>query len=226
MLAFGVLLAGPGVSGEAIIRLQVRRLLEAAGVSEEDLAPVLESQGRLLDATKANDPEAMRQAARDLAVAQAAIAAEGMLEIAAAAEGMLREELLLASADAMVAQMQSPWMRTFLSLDPRPLLVEMRIPALALIGTLDRQVDPDQNLPAIEAALRLGGAPYRVRRLDGLNHLFQPATTGAIDEYGSIETTFDPAALAEIVAWVRATTGLDEGVVATPPASPAAETAP
>ena len=216
MLAFGVLLAGPGVSGEAIIRLQVRRLLEAAGVSEEDLAPVLESQGRLLDATKANDPEAMRQAARDLAAAQTSIAAEGAID----------EEVLLASAEAMVAQMQSPWMRTFLSLDPRPLLVEMRIPALALIGTLDRQVDPDQNLPAIEAALRLGGAPYRVRRLDGLNHLFQPATTGAIDEYGSIETTFDPAALAEIVAWVRATTGLDEGVVATPPASPAAETAP
>ncbi len=216
MLAFGVLLAGPGVSGEAILRLQMRRLLEAASVSEKDLAPVLESQGRLLDATKANDPEAMRQAARDLAVAQTSLAAEGAME----------EEVLLASADAMVAQMQSPWMRTFLALDPRPLLVEMRIPALALIGTLDRQVDPDQNLPAIEAALRLGGAPFRVRRLDGLNHLFQPATTGAIDEYGSIETTFDPAVLAEIVAWVRATTGLDEGVGATPPASPDAEAAP
>jgi uncharacterized protein len=216
MLAFGVLLAGPGVSGEAILRVQMRRLLEASGASEEDLAPVLESQARLIDAAKANDLAEMQQAARDLAAAQTSIAAEGAID----------EEVLLASAEAMVAQMQSPWMRTFLSLDPRPLLVEMRIPALALIGTLDRQVDPDQNLPAIEAALRLGGAPYRVRRLDGLNHLFQPATTGAIDEYGSIETTFDPAALAEIVAWVRATTGLDEGVVATPPASPAAETAP
>ena len=216
MLAFGVLLAGPGVSGEAILRVQMRRLLEASGASEEDLAPVLESQARLIDAAKANDLAEMQQAARDLAAAQTSIAAEGAID----------EEVLLASADAMVAQMQSPWMRTFLSLDPRPLLVEMRIPALALIGTLDRQVDPDQNLPAIEAALRLGGAPFRVRRLDGLNHLFQPATTGAIDEYGSIETTFDPAALAEIVAWVRATTGLDEGVVATPPASPAAETAP
>lgn len=216
MLAFGVLLAGPGVPGEAILRLQMRRLLEAAGVSEEALAPVLESQGRLIDAAKANDPEGMRQAARDLAVAQASLAAEGVME----------GELLRASAEAMVAQMQSPWMRTFLSLDPRPLLVEMRIPALALIGTLDRQVDPDQNLPPIEAALRLGGAPFSVRRLEGLNHLFQPATTGAIDEYGSIETTFDPSALAEIVAWVRATAGLERGGAAASPAAPAAETAP
>lgn len=217
MLAFGVLLAGPGVPGDALIRLQMRRLLEAAGISEERLAPVIESQGKLIEASKAGDLAEMRQAARDLAAAQAAIAAEGMLE----------EELLLASADAMVAQMQSPWMQTFLSLDPRPLLVEMRIPTLALVGSLDRQVDPDQNLPAIEAALRLGGAPFRVRRLDGLNHLFQPATTGAIDEYGSIETTFDPAAIAEIVAWVRATTGLGraEDAEATP-ASPATEPAP
>ncbi len=216
MLAFGVLLAGPGVPGDAILRVQMRRLLEASGASEEDLAPVLESQARLIDAAKANDLAEMQQAARDLAAAQTSIAAEGAID----------EEVLLASAEAMVAQMQSPWMQTFLSLDPRPLLVEMRIPTLALIGTLDRQVDADQNLPVIEAALRLGGAPFRARRLDGLNHLFQPATTGAIDEYGSIETTFDPAALAEIVAWVRATTGLEQGGAAASPASPAAEAAP
>ncbi|MGA1401274.1 MAG: hypothetical protein ACO38P_12905, partial [Phycisphaerales bacterium] len=148
--------------------------------------------------------------ARDLAAAQAAIAVEDAID----------EDVLLASAEATVAQMQSPWMRTFLSIDPRPLLVEMRIPTLALVGSLDRQVDPDQNLPAIEAALRLGGAPFQVRRVAGVNHLFQPATTGAIDEYGSIETTFDPATLAEIVTWVRATTGLDQAEPRpTPPAT-------
>jgi fermentation-respiration switch protein FrsA (DUF1100 family) len=155
----------------------------------------------------------MRQAARDLAAAQSAIAVEDAID----------EDVLLASAEATVAQMQSPWMRTFLSLDPRPLLVEMRIPTLALIGSLDRQVDPDQNLPAIEAALRLGGAPFRARRVDGVNHLFQPAKTGGIDEYGSIETTFDPATLAEIVAWVRDTMGVGDVAEA---AAPAAESAP
>ncbi|MGA1044594.1 MAG: alpha/beta hydrolase family protein, partial [Phycisphaerales bacterium] len=156
MLAFAVMLAGPGVPGDALIRLQMRRLLEASGVDEADLQPVLESQAKLIEAAKAGDMAEMRQAARDLAAAQSAIAVEDAID----------EDVLLASAEATVAQMQSPWMRTFLSLDPRPLLVEMRIPTLALIGSLDRQVDPDQNLPAIEAALRLGGAPFRARRVD------------------------------------------------------------
>jgi hypothetical protein len=213
MLAFAVLLAGPGVPGDQILRVQMRELLEASGVGEEDLAAMLESQGRLLDAAKANDVEAMLDAARDLAASQASIGAEGQLENAT----------LEASAEAIVAQMQAPWMRTFLTLDPRPLLVEMRIPTLALVGSLDRQVDPDQNLPAIEAALRLGGAPFRARRVDGVNHMFQPATTGGIDEYGSIETTIDPATLAEIVAWVRDT--MDVGDVAGADA-PAVESAP
>jgi pimeloyl-ACP methyl ester carboxylesterase len=213
MLAFAVLLAGPGVPGDQILRVQMRELLEASGIGEDDVAAVLESQGRLLDAAKANDAGAMLDAARDLAAAQASIGAEGQLENA----------LLEAGAEAIVAQMQAPWMKTFLALDPRPLLVEMRIPTLALIGSLDRQVDPDQNLPVIEAALRLGGAPFRARRVDGVNHLFQPAKTGGIDEYGSIETTFDPATLAEIVAWVRDTMGVGD-VVET--AAPAAESAP
>ncbi|MGA0175070.1 MAG: alpha/beta hydrolase family protein, partial [Phycisphaerales bacterium] len=213
MLAFAVLLAGPGVPGDQILRVQMRELLEASGIGEDDVAAVLESQGRLLDAAKANDAGAMLDAARDLAAAQASIGAEGQLENA----------LLEAGAEAIVAQMQAPWMKTFLALDPRPLLVEMRIPTLALIGSLDRQVDPDQNLPVIEAALRLGGAPFRARRVDGVNHLFQPAKTGGIDEYGSIETTFDPATLAEIVAWVRDTMGVGD-VVET--AAPAAESTP
>jgi fermentation-respiration switch protein FrsA (DUF1100 family) len=213
MLAFAVMLAGPGVPGDALIRLQMRRLLEASGVDEADLQPVLESQAKLIEAAKAGDMAEMRQAARDLAAAQSAIAVEDSID----------EDVLLASAEATVAQMQSPWMRTFLSIDPRPLLVEMRIPTLALVGSLDRQVDPDQNLPAIEAALRLGGAPFRARRVDGVNHLFQPAKTGGIDEYGSIETTFDPATLAEIVAWVRDTMGVGDVAEA---AAPAAESAP
>jgi hypothetical protein len=44
-----------------------------------------------------------------------------------------------------------------------------------------------------------------IRRYDGLNHLFQPANTGSPDEYGVIETTFDPKALAEMAAWVADT---------------------
>ncbi|MGA1401048.1 MAG: alpha/beta hydrolase family protein, partial [Phycisphaerales bacterium] len=45
MLAFAVMLAGPGVPGDALIRLQMRRLLEASGVDE---APVVRLINALL----------------------------------------------------------------------------------------------------------------------------------------------------------------------------------
>ena len=38
--------------------------------------------------------------------------------------------------------------------------------------------------------------------LDGLNHLFQPAETGAMSEYLEIETTMDPAALEAVSDWL------------------------
>ena len=43
----------------------------------------------------------------------------------------------------------------------------------------------------------------------GLNHLFQPATTGAVSEYGQIEITFDPTALEVIGDWVQEVTDAD-----------------
>ena len=36
----------------------------------------------------------------------------------------------------------------------------------------------------------------------GLNHLFQPAQSGLLNEYFTITTTMDPAALEAISAWI------------------------
>ena len=49
-----------------------------------------------------------------------------------------------------------------------------------------------------------GSSPLSdVRILDGLNHAFQTARTGAIEEYARIEETIAPRVLAEITAWLR-----------------------
>jgi len=46
---------------------------------------------------------------------------------------------------------------------------------------LDLQVPPEENLKAIEAALKEGGnKDFTVKEFLGLNHLFQPAQTGLI----------------------------------------------
>jgi hypothetical protein len=42
--------------------------------------------------------------------------------------------------------------------------------------------------------------------MPNLNHLFQECKTGALHEYGSIEQTFSPTALTEILKWIQVQT--------------------
>ena len=58
-----------------------------------------------------------------------------------------------AQVQALVEQSLTPWMRYFLTFDPRPALEKIRVPVLVLNGELDVQVDAEQNLTAIAAAL-------------------------------------------------------------------------
>jgi hypothetical protein len=74
---------------------------------------------------------------------------------------------------------------------------------LALSGSLDLQVPPAQNLPAISKALAESGNQHaEVDELPGLNHLFQDAKTGSPAEYGQIEETISPAVLDKIANWI------------------------
>ncbi|MER3558211.1 MAG: alpha/beta hydrolase, partial [Armatimonadota bacterium] len=100
----------------------------------------------------------------------------------------------------------SPWFRTFVTLDPAPYLRQVRCPVLVLNGERDLQVDPEQNLPAIERALKEGGnRHFTIRRLPNLNHLFQKAATGLPTEYTQIEETFNESALQVIADWLDQT---------------------
>jgi fermentation-respiration switch protein FrsA (DUF1100 family) len=111
-----------------------------------------------------------------------------------------------ATLRAQAADYTTPWFRTFITLDPVPYLRKVRCPVLALNGELDLQVDPEQNLPIIERALREGGnKQITIRRLPNLNHLFQKAKTGLITEYAEIEETFNPDALEIIRKWLDET---------------------
>ena len=50
----------------------------------------------------------------------------------------------LSAADAQINEINSPWFRFFLSYDPRPTLMKVRVPVLALNGEKDAQ---EQVLP-------------------------------------------------------------------------------
>jgi alpha-beta hydrolase superfamily lysophospholipase len=82
-------------------------------------------------------------------------------------------------------------------------LRNVKIPVLALFGEKDFQVDAQVNAEAVRAALAAAKNPdHEVRTLPGLNHLFQHAKTGGMDEYATIEETFAPEALSTIGDWI------------------------
>lgn len=106
--------------------------------------------------------------------------------------------------DGCINHFVHAWMKHLLSLDPTSYIKEVKCRVLALNGSRDLQVNAASNLAAIEAGLKAGGNKHSlIRKYDGLNHLFQHATTGLPAEYGQIEETIAPAVLEDIKAWIQ-----------------------
>lgn len=107
-------------------------------------------------------------------------------------------------ANNITAQFLSTWYRYALSLKPADYLTKVKCPVLALNGTLDIQVESVGNLAGIKAALQKAGNTHHEEvALTGLNHLFQQAKTGSVNEYAEIEETFNPVALEKVSTWIN-----------------------
>ncbi len=179
---FMVFLAGPSQPLPDVILRQSVDLGKAAGAPELQLNKQTELQTRLFEELKAatSEDEAYDTAER--------ILSESGLVPAGAVE-------------AQAKRMSSPWMLWMIGFDPRPEIAAYNGPVLALFAEKDLQVAPDANVQDMQAALSHPRSV--VKTLPGLNHLFQPAETGAMTEYYDIETTFDEVAMAEIVSWMN-----------------------
>ena len=189
-VAFVVLLASTGMTGRDLLVDQAEAINRASGLPESVIQQRAVLQARVLDAViQAEDESVAAERAR-------AVLAEAGLTGAA--------------ADTQVRGLLTPWMRYFLVYDPIPALRELDVPALALYGEKDTQVPPASNAPAVEEALREGASEdFTVAVLPGLNHLFQPAATGAPSEYAGIEETVSTAALHAIATWIEERTATD-----------------
>ncbi|MBX9735879.1 MAG: alpha/beta fold hydrolase [Phycisphaerales bacterium] len=190
-VAFIVLLAGPGVPGDEILREQMLAILRAQGTPQPLIERISTAQVAALAAAKTDDPAKLREAAEQLVIAQT---------MPNAPPDAKPEPALI---DDAIKAVTEPWMKTFITLDPREALAQVTCPVLALNGALDVQVLHAQNIPEITRALGRGKCTdYTAIVLPGLNHLFQPAKTGSPSEYVAIDTTFDPKALAIITQWI------------------------
>ncbi|HQR05657.1 MAG TPA: alpha/beta hydrolase [Gemmatales bacterium] len=190
-VAFIVLLAGSGIPGDALIIRQGELIARAMGVNDLAIASQKTIQQKLFAIVKDVNEDTRKTSIFALEK-----------DLSEPMKTALRSQMKLIT---------SPWYMYFLSYDPRPSLRKVKCPVLALNGDKDLQVPAVENLSEIEKAIRAGGnKDVTIKELPGLNHLFQPTKTGLLQEYGKIETTFDPATLDTISEWIARHAGENE----------------
>jgi hypothetical protein len=196
-IAFVVLLAGTGIPGERLALIQGREISRSRGAGEEAISKEARMNEQLFRVFETRDDSQTAEAEMRLIIAESLA---GMSDVEKkelnVSEGSLLQDMKGYLADYSRA-------RFFLAYDPAIALRKLSCPVLALNGDKDTQVPADANLPAIEQALKLAGnTNVQIKRMPGLNHLFQTAQTGHPREYGKIEETISPAVLQLVGDWI------------------------
>lgn len=194
---FVVLMAGPGIPITQLLSRQIGDAMKLSGAPSDEVAQKMASNLKVF--TVMNDVKdlPLQHAAPEV---ELAIRKELDLEPLEKLDRTAKESIVQRTLN----QYKTPWFRYFISFDPAIYLTKVKCPVLALNGTLDFQVESTANLAGIKTGLqKAGNKRFEIVPMEGLNHLFQKANTGAESEYGNIEETLNPAALQKISSWVN-----------------------
>ncbi|WP_418312898.1 alpha/beta hydrolase family protein [Porphyromonas sp.] len=180
---FIISLAGSTLPGKEVLQDQMDLSLVQAGLSEELRTEYLRATMATFDLAAQSDLRGEALVTKVLSEGHYQLPIGLVLELKKVADGL------------------TPWLIYFTQYDPKGDIAQTHCPVLALNGSLDQQVLADKHLAIIEQSLPMK-TPRQVRKLEGLNHLFQHATTGAVSEYYQISETIAPEVLELIAEWI------------------------
>ena len=190
-IAFIVMMAGAGVPLDKLLVTQKCLYAEAEGADKQKLVLLRDWYERYYTIAIGEKDDALAEKKIRKMYAELTDEQKKMLDWS---ETKLNDE---------IKRVLSLWWRYLLAFDPKAFLTKVKCPVLAINGQKDLQVAPDENLSGIEQALKAGGnRHYLVKKLPGLNHLFQTADTGAESEYAKIKETFAPIAMKTVADWI------------------------
>lgn len=192
-IAFAILMAGPGVSGDKMLRVQNEKILPSI-VPNEEVVKIL------LDLNE-NFYRIVLEEKNDVIGEKIDAFLDDYL-----IKNKDNELLPYIINDASKSQYQvyaKPSMRELVRFNPKPFLLKTKCPVLAINGDKDVQVISKLNLSAIESNLKMANnKDVTIKEFESLNHLFQTAETGMVSEYGTIEETISPQVLETIKDWI------------------------
>lgn len=187
-----VSLAGPGMSILDILLLQDQTEPAAKGATHSETAILLQFSERFYNIIlKTPSAELRKQNIIDLYDNLKGIEATTINKWVNKHNGTLS-----------ISSAQSDSFYHFLKQSPLPHWNKFKGKALILNGTKDSQVPANENVTGIVNAIIAKEASVQSEIFEGLNHLFQPANTGSIDEYREIEQTIDEKVLTRVATWL------------------------
>ncbi|MSR69957.1 MAG: alpha/beta fold hydrolase [Phycisphaerales bacterium] len=209
---FAVLLAPPGITGAEVLVRQSADMYVKMGAVPGDAAYAIECHREMLDAVMSGSDDAtLTPIMKKLVEAQCAVVMKTKPSAA----------LVESAVQQGMQQVNSPWMRTFLPLDPAPAIAKISVPTLVLFGERDVQVSPQHSLKPFENGADKSPVKPEIVVIAKANHLFQSAVTGMPDEYATIKETMDPAVPILVAQWiVRTTSAMPTAPAVSPKSSP------
>ncbi|MDQ8697833.1 alpha/beta fold hydrolase [Hyphomicrobium sp. LHD-15] len=188
-----VMLAGPAVALDELLHWQAWRVSSEMGATEQQLAYERRMNTEVFALVRSvEDPENRKRRTQDLI--------EGYLRSWPGHSWSNREEISEAAAQ-MASIVAASDYRSLLLQHPQEILSNLKSPVLALFGDLDCQVEAQSNLNAFREATKANPAA-EAGIIPGLNHMFQRARTGSIQEYERLGDSPSPEALAYLERWL------------------------
>ncbi|MFN2261373.1 MAG: alpha/beta hydrolase family protein [Psychroflexus sp.] len=194
-VAFIVFMAGTGIPGDELLYLQQKLIGKVSGLSEAQIENSIENNKQAYEIlSNADNISEAKTKLKDFY--QKALQENPDPQ---KPKNMSDEAYI----DMAVSEIATPWFQTFINTNPADILKQVSCPVLAINGEKDLQVPPDENIQAIEKALKDGGNTKLTTKVyPDLNHLFQESETGSPSEYAKIEQTIAPYVLEDISEWI------------------------
>lgn len=193
-VAFVVLLAGTGVDGAKVLETQARRAAELAGAPKLQLDENEKLTTIIYGIIQAETDDDIIKSKITTSLNEFKVINPNSPLVPYITDAMIEQQL---------GVLKSEWLLSFIRTDPKDFLQKTTCPVLALNGSKDFQVLPKINLEGIKNGLeKAGNNDVTIMELEGLNHLFQTAKTGSLQEYSKIEETFSLIALGIIKDWI------------------------
>jgi len=190
-VSFVVSIAGPGIPIVDLLLTQIKDIALVSGASEEDIKEhLLFSHNYFTFLTQTSNYMIAKEQSDSVLHAF-------LLKCPDCSEDMIE------GFKRVIEMTNNPWFHYFIKFIPEHYWKKVSCPVLAINGSLDVQVSANQNIEAIKNSIVNTSSQSKTRVYEGLNHMMQKATTGAVHEYSQIEETYNIVVLNDIATWIN-----------------------